>query len=350
MFSRRSLLKGLGWAGAAVGLRGMSVELGAQQRRSEEAQGASKMWAVDPEAERIVRDFPARGVRKVWLSYRERKGKIKFPNDAKVAALVFTSLDYTIAPPVSHPDALFKVDFWELSEGSEYTFEIGGWRALDVLEKNGIKSTVFANGFGLLKYPAIHKEFHRLGHEIAAYGWDAGKPLVMYTPQQEAECIQATTDKVSEVIGERPVGWISPEVQCTERTFELLAKAGYFWHGDLRDDDIPYGLKIGDKTLIEIPFRTMTTSDYGIWGSGARGRTGFDPESAAEYFKEVLDLYLESAEAEPLLLVFGIHPPKGCLPDRIRAVGQILKLLKSHPQVWLTHYKPLAEYWQKNYV
>lgn len=349
MFSRRSLLKGLGWAGTAVGLSGMTQGLRSEQNRpSSQRQG--KMWTVDPEAERLVHDYPARGVKKIWIPYPEREGKIKFPNNARVAALVFTSLDYIIAPPVRHRDALFKVDFWELSEGSEYTFEVGGWRALDVLEKNGVKSTVFANGFGLLKYPAIHKEFHRLGHEIAAHGWDAGKSLVMYTPQQEAECVRTTTDKVSEVIGERPVGWISPEVQSTERTFELLANAGYLWHGDLRDDDIPYVLKIGNKTLIEIPFRTMTTDDYGIWGPGARGRAGFDPYTAAEYFKEVLDLYLESAESEPLLLVFGIHPPKGCSPDRVRAVDQILKRLKSNPKVWVTQYKPLAEYWLKNYA
>ena len=348
MFSRRSLLKGLGLTGAAVGLSGMTVELQSQQAQ-QGPQRTGKMWTSNPEAERMVRDFPAPGGQKIGIPYRARKGKVKFPNDARVAALVYVSLDYFIAPPVDRPDAVFKVDFWELSETSEYNFSIGGWRALEVLEKHGIKSTVFANGFGLTKYPAIHKEYHQLGHEIAAHGWDARKSMVMYTPQQEAECIQATTNKIAEVTGERPQGWISPQVQCTERTFKLLADAGYSWHGDLRDDEIPYGLKVGDKTLIEIPFRTMTTDDYGIWGPG-RGRAGFDPETAAEYFKEVLDLYVETGESWPLLLIFGIHPHTGALPDRIRAVDRILQTLKSHPKVWMVQYKSLADYWKKNYV
>ena len=348
MFSRRSVLKSLGLAGAAAGWGGVSPQVPSAQI-SQPQQAPHKMWTPNPEAERMVRDFPAPGVKKIGIPYRARKGKIKFPNDARVAALVFVSLDYFIAPPVQRPDALFKVDFWELSETSEYNFSIGGWRALETLEKNGIKSTVFATGFGLTKYPAIHKQFHSQGHEIAAHGWDSRKGMVMYTAPQEAECIRATTDKVAEVTGERPAGWLSPQVQCTERTFKLLADAGYSWHADLRDDDIPYGLKIGDKTLIEIPFRTMTTDDYGIWGPG-RGRAGMDPETSAEYFKEVLELYVEAGETWPVLLVFGVHPYTSALPDRIRAVDRILQTLKSHPKVWMVQYKTLAEYWKKNYV
>lgn len=350
MFSRRSLLKGVGWTGAALGLSGMSIELQSQKAtRDAETSGSRKMWTPNPEAEQMVRDFPAPGVKKVGLPYRGRRGKVKFPNNAQVAALVYVALDYYVAPPVERPGALFKVDYWELSETSEYNFAIGGWRALELLEKNGIKSTVFANGFGMTKYPDIHKEFHRQGHEIAAHGWDARKGMVMYNPRQEAECIRATTDKVAEVTGARPEGWISPRVQCTASTFKLLADAGYQWHGDLRDDDIPYTLKIGDKSLIEIPFRTMTTDDVGIWGDG-RSRISHDPYTSAEYFKEVLDLYVETAEDDyPLLIVFGVHPYTACLPDRSCAVDRILQTLKSHPKVWTAQYKTLANYWKKNY-
>ena len=297
----------------------------------------------------MVRDYPAPGIKKIAIPYRARRGRVKFPNDARVAALVYVALDYFIAPPVDRPDALFKVDFWELSETSEYNFSIGGWRALELLEKHGIKTTVFATGFGLTKYPGIHRDFQRQGHEIASHGWDSRKGMVMYTAQQEADCIRATTEKVAEVTGSPPRGWLSPQVQCTQRTFRLLAENGYSWHADLRDDDIPYLLKAGDTTLIEIPFRTMTTDDFGIWGDG-RSRAGYDPPAAAEYFNEVLDLYLETAEDWPVLLTFGIHPYTGCVPDRVRAVDRILQTLKSHPKVWMTRYGTLAEYWRKSYA
>jgi peptidoglycan/xylan/chitin deacetylase (PgdA/CDA1 family) len=350
MFSRRSLLKGLGLTGATVGLSGMKVALPLEAQSGAQAPGPRNMWTPDPAAVQLVQDFPAAGVKKIGIPYRGRKGKVKFPNDAKVAVLVFVALDYFIAPPVTRADALFKVDFWQLSETSEYNFSIGGWRALEVLEKNGIKSTVFANGFGVQKYPDIHREFHKRGHEIAAHGWDSNKGMVMYTPQQEAECIHATTDLISNVVGERPQGWLSPQIQCTDKTFKLLADAGYSWNADLRDDDNPYGLKIGDKTMIELPFRTMTTDDIGMWGD-SRARIGLDPATATEYFKELLDLYIETGEDDyPLLLVFGLHPYAGCIPDRIRAVDNILRLLKSHPKVWTVQYKTLADYWKKNYV
>ena len=352
MFSRRSLLKGLGWSGAAAGLGGVlrgAAEPAGQQPGPEPAKAPHQMWTPNPEAVRMARDFPAAGVKKLGIPYRGRIGKVKFPNDARVAALVFVSLDYYIAPPVNRRDALFPVDFWELSETSEYNFSIGGWRALELLEKHGVKSTVFANGFGLLKYPKMHREYHRLGHEIAAHGWDSRKGMVMYTPQQEAECIRATTEQVAEVVGDRPRGWISPQVQCTERTFGLLAQAGYQWHGDLRDDDIPYLLRIGDRTLVEIPFRTLTTDDYGCWGVG-RSRIGLDPEAALDYFRQVLDLYVETGEDYPLLMVFGIHPYTGCVPDRSRAIEGFLKYLQGHPQVWVAQYQAVAEYWKNTYA
>lgn len=348
MFSRRSLLKGLGLTGAAAGLSGLSLKLQSQQVKQDPA-SSGKMWTPNPEAEQMVRDYPAPGVNKIGIPYRARKGKVKFPNDARVVALVYVALDYFIAPPVERPDALFKVDFWDLSESSEYNFSIGGWRALELLEKQGIKATIFASGFGMTKYPAIHKEYDRQGHELAAHGWDSRKGMVMYTAQQEAECIRATTDKLAELTGKRPQGWLSPQVQCTQRTFRLLADAGYFWHADLRDDEIPYVLKVGDRTLIEVPFRAMTTDDFGIWGDG-RSRAGYDPPTAAEYFKEVLDLYVETGEDWPLLLIFGIHPYTGCIPDRVRAVDQILQALKSHPKVWLAQYQTVADYWKKNYA
>jgi peptidoglycan/xylan/chitin deacetylase (PgdA/CDA1 family) len=350
---RRTFLKQAGLTGAAIGISRLGVH-GEPFQEGAAAQAPKpaphKMFAPDPDAERLVREFPAKGVTRMALPYPQRRGAIKFPGDKKIAAVVSLALDYVIYPQVEREGAIFKMDYWNFSEFSEYPYTIGGWRALDVLAKNGVKATVLATGFGTLKYPDLHKECQKAGHEIAAYGWDSGTPSVMYTAEQEAAMIAETTKQVSDTVGVRPKGWITPQVLCTERTFGLLADAGYQWNGDLRDDDIPYAMKVGSKTLIQIPFRTMTTDDHGIWGAG-RSRIGFDPETAVAYYKSVLDMYVESAElAYPLLLMFGIHPTAGCLPDRVRGVDKILAMLKAHPKVWLTNYGEVADYWAKQYA
>jgi peptidoglycan/xylan/chitin deacetylase (PgdA/CDA1 family) len=346
-FPRRRFLQSAGITGAVLGLRGLPL---GRDGDAVIAQQASRgLWRVDPDAERVVRDFPARGVTKIALPYRERKEKVKLSNDAKIAAVVFLNLDYFIAPPERRPGARFKVDFWNLSETSEYTLVTGGWRGLDIFAKHGIKATVFANGFGVLKYPEIHRVARREGHEIAAHGWDAGRSAAMYTPRQEADCIRETTTIIADTVGERPRGWLTPLLQCTDRTFNLLADAGYEWHADLRDDDLPYILKVGTTTLIEIPRRVMTTDDEGIWGA-SRGRIGFDPPSAVDYYRSVVDSYLQTAESWPLMLMFGLHGSTGCLPDRIRAVDKILGMLKSDSRIWLTNYGELAKYWRATYA
>src|SRR5579885_1111799 len=103
MFSRRSLLKGIGLGGVAASLAGLSGELRPQES-GQPTESRAKMWAPNPEAEQMVRDYPAPGIKKIAIPYRARRGRVKFPNDARVAALVYVALDYFIAPPVDRPD------------------------------------------------------------------------------------------------------------------------------------------------------------------------------------------------------------------------------------------------------
>ena len=40
--------------------------------------------------------------------------------------------------------------------------------------------------------------------------------------------------------GQRPMGWLSPRCTPSSRTSALLAKAGFDWHADFFDSDLPY--------------------------------------------------------------------------------------------------------------
>ena len=75
------------------------------------------------------------------------------------------------------------------------------------------------------------------------------------------------------------------------------------------------------------------------------------PREAVEFFRDTFDSYYETAKNEgPQSMTFGIHPYLSCYPDRIVAIDKMIAYMKSFPEVWLTNYAGLAEWWIENYV
>ena len=120
------------------------------------------------------------------------------------------------------------------------------------------------------------------------------------------------------------------------------------WHGDLRDDTLPYGIRYNGKTIVRIPHCNYTHNDPAVFGR-APTDFHFSPQKGFEYSKETIEAQLEWAEHEPSVMQIGIHPFFGCYPDRMLTFDRTFAYLRSLPKskVWLCTYKELAEYWKK---
>ena len=148
------------------------------------------------------------------------------------------------------------------------------------------------------------------------------------------------------------MGWISPGAKCSDKTADFLADAGYLWFGDLKGDDLPYGIKTKNgKKIVVIPHRTMTSNDYAIYpeiGSLKGFRSGQD---AFEFIKDLFDSYYKLGQEEyPGALTYGIHPMRSCIPDRIGVHERVLEYMKKFQDVWFARYVDIAEHWMKNYM
>lgn len=297
--------------------------------------------------------------KRVKIPFKERREKVRWPNGNIIAVHVYIALEVygrkTIPAGVAPQDIAGTMDIGTLSEQDNYNLDVGIWRALDLLDKYQIKATVFTNGAVAQYRPEIVREVKERGHEIAAHGYYESRATAMMNTEQEKEDITKTTDILESVSGQRPRGWINPWAACSEYTFELLAEKGYLWHGDLRDDDLPYGIKVKDKILVEIPHRTISTNDFAFFAA-AQGlfssiKALRSSREAVRFFQDTFDDYYETARLEwPQSLTLGIHPFNSCLPDRARALDSMIRYMKGFRGVWFTTYLELAQWWKDNYL
>ena len=292
--------------------------------------------------------------KKIKIPFRERRERVRWPDNKILAAEMYVGAEWWGRE--YSPDSKV-LDIASLSHEEEYNFDVGLWRVLDVLDKYELKITFFCSGSAAQFRPEVLREIKHRGHEVAAHGYyQIRNPIrTGMDLETEREDIVKTTAILESVWGNRPLGWHNPGAGCSERTFELLVEQGYLWNGDLRDDDLPYGIEVKDKILIELPHRTMTTNDM-AWWSGRKGITSIvkaqrSPREAVKFFRDTFDCYYETAKREGAqALVFGIHPYLSGYPDRIVAIDKMIAYMKSFPDVWFPTLNTLAQYWKENYV
>ena len=279
------------------------------------------------------------------IPYRDRAGKIHWPNGGPLCVHVYVTAEWNSNRPLADRNAKFTRDLSLESEQDQYTFTVGVWRAVKLLDKHGIKASIFPSSGMVDKYPDLFRELVSKGHEIVGRSSDQGVPPTHLTPENERLDIVKATQMIEQVVGRRPVGWISPGAKCTDRTPDLLADAGYLWFGDLKGDDLPYGIKTKNgKKIVVIPHRTMTSNDNAIFPEvdSLRGfRSGKD---ALEFIKDVFDSYYLMGQQEyPQALTYGIHPMRSAIPDRIGVHDRFFDYMRKHEGVWVARYQDLAE-------
>ncbi len=292
--------------------------------------------------------------KKIKIPFKERRERVRWPEKKILAVHMYVAAEWWGREYLPGGKLL---DLGNLSHEEEYNFDVALWRILDVLDRYDCKITFLCSGGGAKFRPDVLQEIKQRGHEVAGHGYyQSRSPARMGMDRDlETEDIVETTAILESIWGKRPLGWLNPGAGCSAQTFEILLDEGYLWNGDLRDDDLPYGIKVKDKILIEIPHRTMTTNDL-AWWSGRQGVSSIikaqrNPREAVEFFRETFDAYYATAIREGAqAMTYGIHPYLSCYPDRIEAIAKMIAYMKSCPEVWFPTYDTLAQYWKDNYV
>ncbi|NTV50343.1 MAG: DUF3473 domain-containing protein [Geobacteraceae bacterium] len=143
-------------------------------------------------------------------------------------------------------------------------------RILDMLDSFSIKATFFILGWVAERLPALTKEIHRRGHEIACHGY--GHELVYSIgPERFREDIRRSKMLLEDQCGEQVQGYRAPSYSITGKSLwalDILVEEGFAYdssifpvmhdtYGIPDAERFPHKLQTGAGPLVEFPLTTL---------------------------------------------------------------------------------------------
>ncbi len=201
-------------------------------------------------------------------------------------------------------------------------------RLLRVLDERGVRSSMMVNGCVAELYPEVVRSASEAGHAVLAHAYGMDTIPVYLSREDEAANIARTGALIRAATGKQPRGWISPRGTNSPNTTGLLVAAGYEWHGDAFDDDLPYLETHGDKSLVAIPL-TMEVNDMPM-----SRRYGNPPARMVEVFKATMD-WLVRNEPGAGMFDITIHTHVYGRPSGALVFDELLRIARSYSDVWI---------------
>ncbi len=211
---------------------------------------------------------------------------------------------------------------------AEYGHRRGIHRILDVLARQKIRATINVSGIMAERYPETVRKIAEAGHEIVAHSYTMDMIPCYLSEEEERANIVHTTELIERATGIRPRGWISPRSTPGLRSPRLLAEAGYEWHGDTLNDDLPYRVDFGDRSIIAFSNNTEV-NDLPLYM-----RHGNAPKVMLEIFEHWLDC-ARHRETGPVRMDPAIHTHVFGRSPGLFVYEDIIKVAKAADDVWI---------------
>ena len=276
------------------------------------------------------------------------RGKLSWPNNAKVALCVIVTLEHAEWAP---PEGSFSADqagglgvrpFPDYPRFShrEYGHRVGIFRVLDVLERLGIKPTVSMDSLTAEGYPYLVKHCLERGREIIGHGVSGSQMITGdMSTEEETEFIRSAIEALKKATGAAPKGWFGTDYGESERTPGLLAKAGIEYLCDWVNDEQPYPMKDG---LFALP--TMLEMDD-LFTMSVRRVT---IDRYAQSLKDGFDTMYRDGADNGRLMAINIHPWLTGQPFRIGYLEDALGHMMGHEGVWAASGSEIIDWYRDN--
>jgi len=219
---------------------------------------------------------------------------------------------------------------------AEYGPKVGTHRVLEVLDRAGLQAVFYTSGIIAERYPQLPHLIAEAGHAVAAHGWSQGTLPPYLTPDAEQEDIARCVDVLTRTAGQRPLGWLSPRCTPSAVTSRLLARAGFRWHADMFDSDLPYRIDTPDGALVGMPF-TMEVNDMPLYV-----RYGNEPNAFTRTLARIVEGW-PALGCPTACLDMTVHAHVFGRPYGAIAFLDSIALVQRSPWCWLTDHAQLAE-------
>jgi len=219
-----------------------------------------------------------------------------------------------------------------LSQG-QYGARVGLGRILSLLDEHDIAATFFGPAISFSLAPEMIASIQESGrHEIGIHGWIHERNALLPRDDEE-RLLQMAVERMTELTGQRPVGYRAPSWNFSDNTLDLLMEMGFLYDSSLMADDRPYEIVAdGEATgFVELPVDWILDDAPLMYPLGERYSS---PREVLQVYKDEFDVAYE----EGTVLVLTMHPHYIGHRSRIVALREFIEHTKSKPNVWFgTH-------------
>lgn len=123
----------------------------------------------------------------------------------------------------------------------EFGHRVGIFRLMDLFQSFEIPVAVVLDVMTAECYPQLRDIVLERAAEVICGGLSGSRPISSaMTQAEEADYIGQSLDRLAQLTGTRPTGWLSPNRSESRRTPALLAAAGVDYVCDWANDELPY--------------------------------------------------------------------------------------------------------------
>ena len=257
-----------------------------------------------------------------------RREPIKWPGGARLALWVTVSLQWfplDMKGQPFKPLGALQTAYPDLRHYTlrDYGNRVGIFRVIKALERHGIRASTPTNAAVAVRYPSLLKELTSLNWEIVAHGLDMDH-LHYEGMADERSLVTKILEKLPKVRG-----WLSPAKSESKQTLDLLAEAGIEYVCDWVNDDMPYEMRAGGRTLWAMP-HSGDIDDAQIM----IGNRHNEDEWRDQMIDQFELLYDESTVQGGRMMSLSLHPWVIGQPYRIGSLEEALSHIMRQPGVW----------------
>lgn len=302
-------------------------------------------------SEPIDKDYP-RDMR----GYGAAPPQANWPNQARLAVQFVLNYEEGGENCVLHGDAASETFLSEIIGAAahkdvrhmsmeslyEYGSRVGVWRLLNLFAEYDFPLTVFAVAMALQRNPEVAQALKDAEHEIASHGWRWIDYQFVDTAT-EREHIKQAVDVITEMTGERPLGWYTG--RTSPNTRRLVAEyGGFLYDADSYADELPYWELVSGQPQLIVPY-TLDCNDMRF-----ATNQGFNSgEQFFAYLKDSFDVLYAEGEQTPKMMSIGLHCRLVGRPGRIAALRRFLDYIKQHDDIWVCRRVDIARHWHEHH-
>jgi peptidoglycan/xylan/chitin deacetylase (PgdA/CDA1 family) len=256
----------------------------------------------------------------------------RWPQGRRLAVHVAVNLEHfaygeglgiSYSPGIPHPNTYNWA--WR-----EYGNRVGAWRLLELFGRLGIRTSLLLNSEVYAHCPEVVAAFRRQGTEMLGHGRTNSEHQNDFDEPGEAALIREVTETITRFEGQPPRGWLSPGVNPSAATPDLLQEAGYTYLLDWPLDDQPVWLRTRRGHILSVPY-PHEVNDIPMIALHHGTAPAF-----ADMIVDTFDEMREQAREQALVFGIALHAFLVGQPFRLRHLRRALEHVARHrEEIWL---------------